>query len=169
MKVLSNCTVTKLREYSKSYGTKETLNFAYIKEFDKEIWLLNECGEHIRTLRKNTKLLLSFEGKEITLRQLNTRCKKAVFSRSIAINERLAKQKEIEGIFNAENKRQLILWGKFINENPESKAKYIQKIQEKSSSKWRNYLRMKAAKHINNEEFKGMVLSPSQLKDILYK
>lgn len=169
MKVLSNCKLTKLREYSKSYGTKETLNIHYIKEFDKEIWLLNEYGNHIRTLRKNTKLLISFEGKEITLRQLATRAKKAELKRSIDTNERLAKQKESESIYMAESERQLALWENFINENPESKAKYIQKIKEKSSSKWRNYLRMKAAQHINNEQFNGMVLSPAQLKDILYK
>ena len=57
MKILANATVTKLREYSQSYGAPETIEFSFIKEFDKEIQLFNSFGAHLRTMRKGTKLL----------------------------------------------------------------------------------------------------------------
>jgi len=168
MKVLSNCSVTKLREYSQSYGSPEILNVPYIKEFANEIWLCNECGEHTRTMKKGTKLLISFTGKEITQRQLTGRVNKAILQRT---NKRL---EDMAANQIAQEARQLIadqqakLWAKFLADNPESKAKYIAKCESMSSSKWRNYLRMKAAKHINGESFQNIHVSAPQLKYALF-
>ena len=75
MKILSNATVTKLREYSKSYGAPETIEISFIKEFDNEIQLFNYLGAHLRTMRKGTKLLKSFSGVEITERTFKSRTK----------------------------------------------------------------------------------------------
>ena len=83
MKVLSNCTLTKLREYSQSYGAAETIDIPYIKEYENEIVLLNQYGEKIRTLKKGTKLLISYTGEEITDRQLVVRSNKAKKERII--------------------------------------------------------------------------------------
>ena len=66
--IYKNCEVVKLREYSKSYGSRETIKVSFIKEFNNEIWLLNNEGQHIRTLRKHTKLLISYSGILITER-----------------------------------------------------------------------------------------------------
>ena len=76
MKILANATVTKLREYSKSYGSEETKKVDFIKEFDKEIKLFNSFGAHLRTMRKGTKLLKSFSGVEISERTFKGRTKK---------------------------------------------------------------------------------------------
>ena len=76
MKILANATVTKLREYSKSYGAPEIIEISFIKEFDNEIELFNCFGAHIRTMRKGTKLLKSFLGVEITERTFKSRTKK---------------------------------------------------------------------------------------------
>ena len=76
MKIFANATVTKLREYSQSYGSKETKKVDFIKEFDNEIQLFNYLGAHIRTMRKGTKLLKSFSGVEITERTFKSRTKK---------------------------------------------------------------------------------------------
>ena len=76
MKILANATVTKLKEYSKSYGAPENIEVSFIKEFDNEIQLFNYLGSHLRTMRKGTKLLKSFYGVEITERTFKSRTKK---------------------------------------------------------------------------------------------
>ena len=168
MKVLSKCTVVKLREHAQSYGSPETIAAPYIKEFSNEIWLLNECGEHIRTMRKGTKLLVNYSGKEITQRQLTGRANKAILQRT---NKRLADMAANE---IAQKERQLIAdvqaakWAEFLANNPERKAKYIDKCNTMSSGKWRNYLRLKAARHINGESFQNLEISAPQLKAALY-
>lgn len=76
MKILSNATITKLREYSQSYSSEETIEVSFIKEFENEIKLFNSFGAHLRTMRKGTKLLKSFSGVEITERTFKSRTKK---------------------------------------------------------------------------------------------
>ena len=76
MKILANATITKLREYSRSYGALETIEVSFIKEFNNEIQLFNSFGSHQRTMRKGTKLLKSFSGVEITERTFKSRTKK---------------------------------------------------------------------------------------------
>ena len=76
MKILANATITKLREYSQSYGAPETIEITFIKEFNNEIQLFNSFGAHLRTMRKGTKLLISFAGTEITERTFKGRTKK---------------------------------------------------------------------------------------------
>lgn len=168
MKVLSNCTVTKLKEYSQSYGGQETISVPFIKEMEGEIILLNECGEHFRTLRKFTKKLISFKGNEITERQFKIRTKKAIAQRE---KEREA-MRDNEKLIREENNRkaaeQAEKWKVFLSENPNSANKYKEKCNTMPSSKWRNYLRMKAAKHINNENFTTLEISAPELKQILF-
>ena len=75
MKILSNATITKLREYSRSYGSEETIEVSFIIEFENEIQLFSSFGLHQRTMRKGTKLLKSFSGIEITERTFKSRTK----------------------------------------------------------------------------------------------
>jgi hypothetical protein len=155
MKVLSNCTVTKLREYSQSF----------IREYEKEICLVNDYGHVIRTMKKGTKVLIHFAGEEITERQFNTRVNKANRLKDIERNkenESLAERNRIAD-------RQLALWVSFIDSNPDKKERYLAKCNTMPSSKWRNYLRMKAARHINNESFAGLEVSAPDLKSALSK
>lgn len=51
--------------------------------------------------------------------------------------------------------------------NKERATRYLSKVQAMSSHKWRNWLRMKAAKHINDGKFDGMVLSAPELLSIV--
>lgn len=52
MKVLSNCSLTKLREYSQRYGAPETITVPYIKVFEKEIHLLSTNGIKYDVVKK---------------------------------------------------------------------------------------------------------------------
>ena len=76
MKILANATITKLKEYSRSYGSEETIEVSFIIEFENEIKLFNSFADHLRTMRKGTRLLKSFSGVEITERTFKSRTKK---------------------------------------------------------------------------------------------
>lgn len=154
MKVLSNCTVTKLREYSQSYGSPKTLNVPYIKEFANEIWLLNDCGEHTRTMRKGTKVLISFKGTEITERQLKTRANKAIAERTSQRLKAIEEQRQQESIAA----EQLTKWKMFLQANPDKKDYFKEKGKAMPSKKFENYLTMKFAKNCNNEIFAGILI-----------
>lgn len=167
MKILSKCKLIKLREYKKSYGGIETISPAYILDKGREIHILDNFGKHSRTMKVGTKLLISFSGEEITERQLKLRTKKAIKIR----DENRAKQtiidQENQDVINAIAASQAIQWAEFLIKNPESKAKYLAKMGIMPSKKWRNYLRMKAAKHINNENFTSLEISAPRLRQIL--
>ena len=62
MKHYSNIIVSKLREYSRSYGGKEAVGHAYGIETDKEWLFFNDKGSHARTMRKGSKLLINVIG-----------------------------------------------------------------------------------------------------------
>lgn len=90
MKILMNATVTKLKEYSRSYGVAEEIFYPFLRENEKSIECLNDLGNHCRSFKKNTKLLISFTGKEITERAFRMRCKKAIttFEVQLALKEK---------------------------------------------------------------------------------
>ena len=169
MKTLANATVTKLREYSQSYGAPETIEVSFIKEFDKEIQLFDSLGRHQRTMKKGTKLLISFTGKEITERTFKARTNKAMK----AHKERIEVERLKDEAKYAENQKlaseQLISWSEFLKNNPEKVAKYSVKINQMNHSKMRNYLKMKFAKHCNNENFQNIAVNGGQLRDELLK
>ena len=62
MKYYSNVIVTKLKEYSRSYGATEAVGHAYGIETDKEWLFLNDKGSHACTMRKGSKLLINVIG-----------------------------------------------------------------------------------------------------------
>lgn len=172
MKILTNCTIWKRKEYSQSYGGVEKVPAAYIKEFDKEIWWLNDQGQHVRTLRKGTQLLWSFEGKEITERQFITRTNKAKKAFNAQLEaERLEREKQATEL-KIIGAQQLDKWIAFLSANPAKKERYANECKTRPSNasrsgNWRNWIRMKAAKYINGGNFNGMILSPWELRDAL--
>jgi phosphorylcholine metabolism protein LicD len=173
MKILANASVTKLRELSKAYGAPETIQVSFIKEFDKEIWLCNSFGNHIRTLKKGTKLLISFFGIEISQRALNLRVKKAVKFNEINRLEREAKDEVYQKARNIIAKNQLSKWVELLKSDRTRIDRYKSKIENSSSnasrsSNWRNWLRMKAAKHINDGKFEGLEVSVPELRESVY-
>lgn len=87
--IFANCKVVKLREYRLSYGAPEIIEAPFIKEFDKEIHLINANGGVIRVMRKFTKLLKSFEGSKITERTYKLRTAKNLKAFEIAKKIRL--------------------------------------------------------------------------------
>lgn len=166
--ILANAQVTKLREYSKSYGAPETIEVSFIKVFEKEIQLYNSIGMHIRTMRKETKLLISFTGTSVTEEQFSNEVEA---NRKAWDEKREAKRIEDEKKFAAAKKicaEQLEAWKNFLIANPEKISKYVSAVKEKSSKKWRPWLRMKAANKVNNGKFEGFMPSPAELKDVLY-
>jgi len=62
MKHYSNIIMTKLKEYSRSYGGKETVNYAYGIDTGKQWYFYSENGLHSRTMRKGTKVLIDVQG-----------------------------------------------------------------------------------------------------------
>ena len=168
MKVLKNCTLIKLREYSSSDGSRETICIPYIKEYENEIMLFNSLGNCTRTMKKGTKLLISFSGKEIKEEIFLKNTKKAIklhLEECKKERERAEqKQREINNIAEKQGEK----WNEFLKANPSSAEKYKTKVNILPSSKWRNYLRMKAAKNINAEKFEGLEISAPKLKAILF-
>lgn len=166
--IYANATVTKLKENSMSYGKPETVNYAFVISSEKEINCYSAEGNHLRTFRKGTKLLINYTGTIITRRAYDMRVKKNAILAKKAQLEREAKQAEEMAIRQEIAKNQLSAWVKFLSENPEKRAKYIGKVNSMPSSKWRNLLKMKAAKYINNESFEGLEVSAPELKSALF-
>ena len=75
MKHYSNIIVTKLKEYSRSYGGKEAVKYAYAVETDKEWLFYSESGVYIRTMRKGTKVLIDVQGDAMSEEAFNERMK----------------------------------------------------------------------------------------------
>lgn len=169
--ILSNCSVIKLREYSQSYGQPETIKVPYIKVYDKEIILLTESGSHYRTMRKGTKLLVDYSGIQITERAFKMRTNKVKKA-----NEAKAKlQAEQDRLKKEANNRAankfIYLWENMLQENPERCKRYLAETKTRPSNSsrsgnWRNWLRMKAAKHINNGHFDLPVSAPDLLNSL---
>jgi len=170
--IYANCEVTKLREYSRSYGGAEAIKVPYIKSFENEIHLCNPYGKTYRVMRKRTKVLIHWDGEVITERTFKVRCKRA--------DEILKKEREQEkaerarqaAIMSEKAKEFLTLWRNLLIQHPEKVAKYKAKIENSPSNSsrsgnWRNWLRMKAAKHINNGQFDLPVGAP-ELRDVIY-
>lgn len=167
-KILAKATVTKLKEYSRSRGAAETVNYSFIKDYPNEIWLCSSEGNHIRTLRKGTKLLLNYSGTEISKRAYNTRINKATKLREIKSLKTHSKHLVVV-LKNAElSARQMDAWNNFLKQNPEKITKYIQKCNSMPSSKWRNLIRMKFAKHCNNGVFSEVYISAPELYTALH-
>lgn len=168
MKILRNVTIEKLREYRQSYGNKELVNYPFVLVFEKNISLLDKYGNHVRTMIIGTKLLISFSGSEISERSfkiLTNKAKKEAFKLSeIAVIEQ---KKKIEATLEIVAKQKADLYYFFQN-NPEKIDKFKKAIESMSSSKWRNKLRMLAAKYINNEKFDGMELSAVDIREVVY-
>lgn len=167
LSIFSNATIVKLKEYRKSYGSPESIVYPYIKEFNNEIHLFNSSGNHLRTLRKGTKLLISYTGTLITERAFKLRVNKAIALKDLKNFK--SKSRGYTSIlrrfeFSA---RQAELWTNFLIENPEKVIKYKSKVASMPSSKWRNLLRLKAAKHFNGGQFTGLEISANELLDIL--
>lgn len=167
MKILANAKITKLKEYSQSYGGPETIEVSYLKVYNKEIYFVSSAGSVGRMIRIGTKLLISFTGTEISERTFNLRTKKAdkANKERIALleaerNAEILKNKEIAAV-------QLEAWKLFLTENPQKIVKYLDKVNSLPSSKWRNLLRMKAAKHVCDGQFNSLVASAPELVDVL--
>lgn len=168
MKTLANATVTKLKEYSQSYGQPETIKVPFINVLANEIHLLNEFGKVTRIMRKGTKLLIDYNGTEISERAFKIRTNKAslVAKEAAAIAEKEQEQRAAANQIITE--KQLSDWIEFIKANPDKVAQLKEKISTMPSSKWRNLLRMKAAKYINLGKFDTLMLSAPQLKSTIY-
>ena len=75
MKHYSNVIVTKLREYSRSYGATETVGYAYGIDTGKQWYFYSENGLHSRTMRKGTKVLIDVNGVAMSEEAFNERMK----------------------------------------------------------------------------------------------
>lgn len=173
-KILANCELKKLKEYSRSYGGIETLSIAFIKERGGEITTHSATGLHLRTFRKGTKLLIDFRGEPISERQFVLRTNKAKASAKIESDKKAAEQ----AILDAERAKiaaeQSEAWAQYLCAHPEKAERYKSKVKNSPSNSsrsgnWRNWLRMKAAKKIAGEKFSELVLSASGLRDILFQ
>lgn len=171
MKILKNATVTKLKEYSRSYGPAHTINVDFIIEYENQIILLTKTGAAYRSLKKGTKLLISFTGTEITERAFKMACKNMASAIKMA-NLRAEEERIKQEYRNDVADKQLKQWIEFLKANPDKIEKYKNKVaaspsNSSRSGNWRNWLRMKAAKHINSGQFNGLEVSAPELMDTL--
>ena len=170
--ILKNAQITKLKEYSRSYGGIETIEVPYVIEHYNSIDLVNNVGVVVRTMRKGTKVLISFKG---------TACSETAMKRAVnkakkdAATERKAREAH-EASVQAANRiiadKQLEAWRTMLQENTERLARYKAEIQGRPSNSsrsgnWRNWIRLKAAKHINNGKFEGLLCSAPELAEVL--
>ena len=75
MKHYSNIEVIKLKEYSQSYGGRETINYAYGIDTGNQWYFYSENGLHSRTMRKGTKVLIDVQGDAMSEEAFNERMK----------------------------------------------------------------------------------------------
>lgn len=163
--ILKNAKVVKLREYSRAYGKPETITSAYLFETDKHITTVDEIGREVRTFRKGTRLLISFSGDTISgddfIREVEE-AKNTIQAQTEA--QRVANELEIKR--NREiAAKQLEAFKAILT--PERVNKYRAKLAELNNSKGRNYLMMKAAKHVNGGKFDGLHVSTGELKRLV--
>ena len=163
--ILKNATIVKLREYSRAYGKPETITSAYLFETDKHITTVDEIGREVRTFRKGTRLLISFSGDTIGGDDFISEVeeakatKKAQALAQLAANElEVKRSREIAA-------KQLGAFKAILT--PERVNKYRAKLAELNNSKGRNYLMMKAAKHVNGGIFEGLHVSSGDLKRLI--
>lgn len=163
MKILSNASVTKLKELYKSYGGVETIEVPFIRVNSDSIDLLSSEGYHVRSMRIGTKLLIDFKGIEISEKAFARRIIKAI---KVADALKVERQLDIARIRSISHS-QAMLWETFLMSNPGKIAKYLSKSNKMQASKWRNLLRMKAAKYINDGSFNGLEVSAYDLIKVL--
>ena len=163
--ILKNATIVKLREYSRAYGKPETITSAYLFETDKHITTVDEIGREVRTFRKGTRLLISFTGDTISgddfIREVEEakETKQSQASAQLAANElEVKRSREISA-------KQLDAFKAILT--PGRVNKYRAKLAELNNSKGRNYLMMKAAKHVNGGKFEGLHVSSGDLKRLI--
>jgi hypothetical protein len=161
--IYCDCEVIKLKEYRQSYGGKEVIKVPFIREYDSEIALISDTGNVIRTLRKNTKLLISFSGKEISERAFNLRTNKNARLSETARQETIKANDEQLKKVSEIRKNQIALWVDFISLHPEKSKKYSEKIAQMNNNRKANYLRLKFAKHLNNGNFEGIEITGREL------
>ena len=94
MKHYSNVIVTKLREYSRSYGATETVGYAYGIESDREWLFFNDNGSHARTMRKGTKVLKNVIGDPMPKDEFNKKMQELDNAREQARREAVIKQEQ---------------------------------------------------------------------------
>ena len=163
--IFKNAKVVKLREYSRAYGKPETITSAYLFETDKQITTIDEIGREVRTFRKGTRLLISFSGDTISgddfIREVEE-AKNTIQAQTEA--QRVANELEIKR--NREIAAKQLEAFKAIMTH-ERVNKYRAKLAELNNSKGRNYLMMKAAKHVNGGSFDGLHVSTGELKRLV--
>lgn len=169
--ILANCSVIKLREYSQSYGQPETIKVPYVKVYDKEIVLLTESGNHYRTMRKGAKLLIDYSGIQITERAFKMRTNKVKREIEAKAKVKAEQDRLTQEANNRAAKQFLFLWENMLKQTPERCKRYLAETKTRPSNSsrsgnWRNWLRMKAAKHINNGHFDLPVSSPDLLNSL---
>ena len=167
-RILANCTVTKLKELSKSYGKPEEIKVPFIFEYADKIELMNVCGYNIRTMKKGTKLLKSFTGTEITERAYNLRINKA--AKELA--ERNKERQAIQQAQQAENKRLIqgqteILRTEF-SKDTDFLNQIVNRIETESNKNWRGWVKMKVCAKLFDGQFNKMALTPTIIRDVAF-
>lgn len=141
-RILANCKIVKLREYSKSYGAPETIEVPFLLVFEKEIHLKKETGITYRVMRKGTRLLQSFTGTEISEKAFKLRTNKAKKLEEIENQKRDEAQRiaDENRILNQNQIKSEIAYY-FTDEKIEE---IKEKLSHKNSKQTKNYLKMKS-------------------------
>lgn len=167
-KILANCTVTKLKELSKSYGKPEEIKVPYIFEHSDKIELTNVCGYNIRTMKKGTKLLISYTGTEISKRAFKIRTNKAAKELEERNKQRQAEQQaEMEANELLKQEQAEILRNEFLK-NTAFLNQITHRIETESNKHWRGWVKMKVCGKLFDGQFNKMVLTPTIIRDVAF-
>jgi hypothetical protein len=159
VRILKDAEVQKLREYSRSYGSPTVIKVPYVLEKEDKILLLNDRGVVQRTMKKGTKVLISWSGKEIKVSTFCAYIQKNQKEYLAKVEEEKKNQEEKQRI----DDEKLDRWEVFLRENPEKAKKYYDKCQNFNSKKRCSYIRLKFAQNINNQTFSDFSVSASEL------
>lgn len=168
-RILANVKLQKLKEYSRSYGGVETIDVDFIHEYENEIVLFDCFGNHIRTMKKGTKLLVSFTGTPISERAYKirvTKAKKRFEAAKEARQKEAQKKQAVQKALIFQQSSQLLAE---FTKNKGFHSKLKNKIETSSSKNWRPWVKMKVCQKIANENFKDLHLSPAIIRDLIYK
>ena len=167
-RILANCTVTKLKELSKSYGKPEEIKVPFIFEYADKIEIMNVCGCNIRTLKKGTKLLISYTGTEISEKAYNLRINKASKELAERNREREAAQQAQQGQIEALKQGQTeILRNEFLK-NTDFLNQITHRIETESNKHWRGWVKMKVCAKLFDGQFNKMALTPTIIRDVAF-
>lgn len=170
VKFLKDVIVQKRKEYGRSYGAIEVLFYPVAVEHEGHIMLMND-GLQVRKMKKGTKLLVSFDGKEISEKDFNAKIKKVQKQIDYDWKARIEKEEKERLICSMlkNNERERI--EKFITDNRitfEGNVSYLKQLKaQENKEEWHKIANQMVQFAMENHYGKKWVLSFTEVMQMI--